>query len=579
LLTNIFYCAEWADKYLDYKTGKKHIKAVADAIEKEESAFKAPVHRKSGLSRLSTRRRARPTRIPESPVYQPPRNSDSVDNLDPIAVALSRDDHGYQPLGPSSRNTTPSPDRRAPGGLRHGVAAGDPGRATHSEAPTPPQVEVRRAESQQNRATNPLLAQFSNVRSRFFDSDAQLLNPTDPVEKAKSDFFHFLIAELQKVDAFYRAKEEEAGARLQVLRAQLHEMRHRRNDDILQGARPTTQHDDDDDQASGALLERMKENFIELTSFGRNSKQKTIAHIVSAPMLASVISDSQRRRDFVPKRVTEEEAVTYKDAKRKIKAALHEFYRSLDLIQAYAALNRTAFQKLNKKYDKNAGSTEKLEFMHNYVDRSNFVNSTIIEGHMRTTQDLFARYFERGNTKAALTKLRARKTKDESLSTFHNGVLVGLGLVFSIQGFISAMKIMSDEDVDDDLRKVVVSHLQIYGGYVLMLCMGWMFCLNCYIWTRAKINYPFIFEFDTRHTLDWRKMCHFPALFSVMFGVVFWLNFSIQWGGLDLFLWYPVILIGGTLLVLLLPLPVFHHKSRLWFAYSHVCAPKSPFLS
>jgi hypothetical protein len=26
------------------------------------------------------------------------------------------------------------------------------------------------------------------------------------------------------------------------------------------------------------------------------------------------------------------------------------------------------------------------------------------------------------------------------------------------------------------------------------------------IWTRSKINYAFVFEFDTRHVLDWRRL-------------------------------------------------------------------------
>jgi hypothetical protein len=26
------------------------------------------------------------------------------------------------------------------------------------------------------------------------------------------------------------------------------------------------------------------------------------------------------------------------------------------------------------------------------------------------------------------------------------------------------------------------------------------------IWTRSRINYAFVFEFDTRHVLDWRQL-------------------------------------------------------------------------
>lgn len=40
-----------------------------------------------------------------------------------------------------------------------------------------------------------------------------------------------------------------------------------------------------------------------------------------------------------------------------------------------------------------------------------------------------------------------------------------------------------------------------------MLFLMFLFCLDCELWTRSKINYVFIFEFDTRHCLDWRQLC------------------------------------------------------------------------
>ena len=32
------------------------------------------------------------------------------------------------------------------------------------------------------------------------------------------------------------------------------------------------------------------------------------------------------------------------------------------------------------------------------------------------------------------------------------------------------------------------------------------------MWTRAKINYPFIFEFDSRHNLDWHQLAEVSNL-------------------------------------------------------------------
>lgn len=40
----------------------------------------------------------------------------------------------------------------------------------------------------------------------------------------------------------------------------------------------------------------------------------------------------------------------------------------------------------------------------------------------------------------------------------------------------------------------------------MMLLLTLLFCLACRVWQRAKVNYAFIFEFDTRHHLDWRQL-------------------------------------------------------------------------
>lgn len=47
---------------------------------------------------------------------------------------------------------------------------------------------------------------------------------------------------------------------------------------------------------------------------------------------------------------------------------------------------------------------------------------------------------------------------------------------------------------------------QIYGGYFLVVFHVLLFCLDCMIWTKSKINYAFVFEYDTRHTLEWRQL-------------------------------------------------------------------------
>jgi hypothetical protein len=47
-----------------------------------------------------------------------------------------------------------------------------------------------------------------------------------------------------------------------------------------------------------------------------------------------------------------------------------------------------------------------------------------------------------------------------------------------------------------------------------------------------------------------------------------WLNFT-RYGSPAMYLYYPVILIFVTMLLVLIPAPILGHRSRKWFAYSH----------
>jgi hypothetical protein len=50
-----------------------------------------------------------------------------------------------------------------------------------------------------------------------------------------------------------------------------------------------------------------------------------------------------------------------------------------------------------------------------------------------------------------------------------------------------------------------------------------------------------------------------------------WLNFlSVN----DMYVYWPVVLIGLTVIVLFLPARILYHRSRKWWAYSNVSPPK-----
>ncbi|KAL8315673.1 hypothetical protein RB593_008972 [Gaeumannomyces tritici] len=426
----------------------------------------------------------------------------------------------------------------------------------------------------------------------------------DEIRQRESDFFTFLDSELDKVETFYREKEDQAARRLITLREQLHVMRNRRTQELadarLQRRETALGHEhgngngngngngggggggggegdsaeNSNGKGGGSAKTSSRNDWMgpaaraKLFSRRPGPNSKALQQMPQTPHLkGAAVAAADGRRDYA-RRPAADQDVPYRTAKRKLKLALQEFYRGLELLKAYAMLNRTAFRKLNKKYDKAVNARPQYRYMYERVAPSYFVRSTLLDDHIAAVEDLYARYFERGNHKLAAGKLRSlsRKAGDESGSSFRSGLLIGVGAVFTVQGLTYGSERLFNED--PSVAREASYLMQVYGGYFLMLYLFVLFCLDCRLWTRNKINYQFIFELDPRSQLDWRQLSQFPAFFLLVFGVLFWINFS-RLGSDDMYLYFPVVLIGVTLLILFFPAPVFFYRSRRWFLYSH----------
>lgn len=315
---------------------------------------------------------------------------------------------------------------------------------------------------------SPFLTRLFSISGEVPPSPDMSLEAYKDFDERQAEFFAFLDKELDKVESFYKLKETEATERLQVLRQQLHEMRDRRLEEYI-AAQRAKEEIERQQAAKGrpALeqsLEHMKERSVSSGlkwikpieqvigagkhQFGRNTKSLEQFGSPSGPVPSQFPGPGHDSwRDFSRRPVHHDE-VPYRTAKRKLKMALQEFYRGLELLKSYALLNRTAFRKINKKYDKAVNARPAGRYVSEKVNKAWFVQSEVLDGHIVAVEDLYARYFEKGNHKVAVGKLRVKQRGVDhyNASVFRNGFFLAAGLIFGIQGIVYGGGHLHDPD-------------------------------------------------------------------------------------------------------------------------------------
>jgi hypothetical protein len=400
------------------------------------------------------------------------------------------------------------------------------------------------------------------------------------LENSQTDFFGFLDKELDKIETFYKEKEDEATQRLSVLRDQLHILRDRRMEDLIRNRKESSKAkrdselsripdgDSDEDENRFSRLSSWFSPVERVWTVAMNGKVGRKSVAMETAGTPEAFRPIDQNRDYVRRRT--ENAAGYRTAKRKLKLAFLEYYRGLELLKSYAILNRTAFRKINKKYDKATGARPTQRYMNEKVSKAWFVKSDVLDGHIQAVEDLYARYFEAGNHKIAANKLRkvTRVRNYHGDAMFRNGLFLGAGSVFGGLGLEMAYKLIHSPDT------VVATQagylLQIYAGYFLVIYLMLFFAFDCLIWTKCKVNYAFIFELDSRDHLDWRQIFELPSFLYFLLGFFIWVNF-VRDGVSEMFIYYPVILIVFSFLVLFCPLPILYWRARSWFLIACVC--------
>lgn len=220
----------------------------------------------------------------------------------------------------------------------------------------------------------------------------------------RAEFFHFLDSELDKIESFYKEKEDESKERLQALRQQLHILREMRLHDIEVaerrkrgnhapngGARHSREEtrgemivsDEDPSQSRLPVVEHLQrykhsvvtqvDEALDKVRTGHVGKTAKAMRDLGTPQNSAIDAHAQ---DYTRK---PQQAVTYRVGKRKLKHAFVEYYRSLDLLKSYTLLNQTAFRKITKKCDKTMPGRAGADYLKNRVNKAYFVTSDVVE--------------------------------------------------------------------------------------------------------------------------------------------------------------------------------------------------------
>src|SRR5690606_15430860 len=106
---------------------------------------------------------------------------------------------------------------------------------------------------------------------------------------------------------------------------------------------------------------------------------------------------------------------------------------------------------------------------------------------------------ENGQRRRGMAKLRIPNTKNQ----VHHFTAARIGLYLGLAAplFIESIERAFHDGVIDAIP-YRDSLLLVYAGLFLIILFTCLFGINMYTWTRSRINYKFIFEFDPRDNLN-----------------------------------------------------------------------------
>ncbi|KAL1759592.1 EXS family-domain-containing protein [Schizophyllum commune] len=267
---------------------------------------------------------------------------------------------------------------------------------------------------------------------------SELLPLLSPIEL---NFFKLLDAELEKVESFYLDREKEMQERTVLLREQLNELNDHRKLFYPKAKLPAV---------DGAPIEKTLTKTTTKSGGGFLDSNRDRYHQGETPDSEEDIEDRlppsppatpvERSSTPQPRRRVMLDPDEYQHAKKRLKKAVLEHYRALQMLHNYRILNVTGFRKALKKFEKVTRIPCIDLYMREKVETSAFASDVRVRQMMTEMEDLYATRFVHGDKKRAMARLRVGTSQNSHhFSTFRSGMAIGLALPALVAGIYDSM--------------------------------------------------------------------------------------------------------------------------------------------
>ena len=338
--------------------------------------------------------------------------------------------------------------------------------------------------------------------SDFFDSrfERSLRGHLKEVDEIANEFSDAIVAEQTKCVSFYNGKLSELEKLLSLLIETV------ANSAMFRRTVQASSADEEDStgsvrnmvvghhrRTSSELTARQRVDLL-IKSFQKKinentSTKTTLPTKIKAAHTKLTNEDSDEEEDFL----NDEKVMAEADS---IKRALIDQYRTAKLLQNYVILNYTGFVKIIKKHDKTIPS-QKGRFKGLLKADNLFKEGIAVEKLSDQYEKYYANWFCEGDIRAAHAQMLPKRGDGLEMdwSQLRLGYRMGMCAVLALWVcWDSVWGLVADGNSTIGGR----SAFPVFRACGGILLLQWFWGCSVFIWTRYRINYIYLFDFNPR---------------------------------------------------------------------------------